>query len=97
VNQAARSLHWENAGWKEMAAFSSCAPLSGLGSIPIALKCEREKNLRHFFNRQLWRNLLKLDTDNVLQSVTVQQTIRAFDRLRRSASDRRTLAKVRPP
>lgn len=65
---------WDNAGWREMAAFSSCVlcPLEWAGLlVPIA--AEREANqMQHVFKTPLWRSVMKLDTDHLLQPILVQ-------------------------
>jgi len=65
---------WENAGWREMAAFSSCVlrPLEWAGLL-VQTREEREgKHIHHVFKTPLWRSALKLDTDRMLQPVSVQ-------------------------
>ncbi|WP_116600228.1 hypothetical protein [Primorskyibacter marinus] len=66
--------YWDNAGWREMAAFSYCVlrPLEWAGLL-VQTREEREgKHVHHVFNTQLWRGVLKLDTDDMLQPVSVQ-------------------------
>ncbi len=62
---------WDNSGWREMAAFSSCVlrPLEWAGLI-----VEQEDTLdgrvdRHCFKTPLWRAALRLDTDDQLEPV----------------------------
>lgn len=65
---------WDNAGWREMAAFSSCVlrPLEWAGLL-VQIREEREgKHVHHVFKTPLWRSALKLDTDNMLEPVSVQ-------------------------
>lgn len=65
---------WDNAGWREMAAFSSCVlrPLEWAGLL-VQVREERDgKHIHHVFKTPLWRTALKLDTDSMLQRVTVQ-------------------------
>jgi hypothetical protein len=65
---------WDNAGWREMAAFSSCVlrPLEWAGLL-VQVREERDgKHIHHVFKTPLWRSALKLDTDCMLRRVTVQ-------------------------
>jgi hypothetical protein len=65
---------WDNAGWREMAAFSSCVlrPLEWAGLL-VQTREEREgRHVHHVFKTPLWRSALKLDTDGMLQRVSVQ-------------------------
>ena len=65
---------WDNAGWREMAAFSSCVlhPLEWAGLL-VQTREEREgKHVHHVFKTPLWRSALKLDTDDMLKPVKVQ-------------------------
>lgn len=65
---------WDNAGWREMAAFSSCVlrPLEWAGLL-VQTREEREGgHAHHVFKTPLWRSALKLDTDDMLQPVSVQ-------------------------
>lgn len=65
---------WDNAGWWEMAAFSSCVlrPLEWAGLL-VQTREEREgKHIHHVFKTPLWRSALKLNTDGMLQRVTIQ-------------------------
>lgn len=65
---------WDNAGWREMAAFSSCVlrPLEWAGLIVLIAEERGGKHLRHVFKTPLWRRALKLDTDHMLQPIPVQ-------------------------
>ena len=65
---------WDNAGWREMAAFSSCVlrPLEWAGLL-VQTREEREgKHVHHVFKTPLWRSALKLDTDDIMRPVAVQ-------------------------
>ena len=65
---------WDNAGWREMAAFSSCVlrPLEWAGLL-VQTREEREgKHIHHVFKTPLWRSALKLDTDGMLLPIAVQ-------------------------
>ena len=66
---------WDNAGWREMAAFSSCVlrPLEWAGLLVQTREERGAKHVHHVFKTQLWRSALKLDTDGMLQLVSVQQ------------------------
>jgi len=64
----------DNAGWREMAAFSSCVlhPLEWAGLL-VQTREERDgKHVHYVFKTPLWRSALKLDTDELLQPVKVQ-------------------------
>ena len=65
---------WDNAGWREMAAFSSCVlrPLEWAGLLVQAREECEGRHMHHVFKTQLWRSALKLDTDGMLQPVSVQ-------------------------
>ena len=68
---------WDDAGWREMAAFSSCVlrPLEWAGLL-VRTRAERAgKHVHHVFKSPLWRSALKLDTGGMLQPVSVQQGI----------------------
>jgi hypothetical protein len=57
-----------------MAAFSSCVlrPLEWAGLL-VQTREEREgRRVHHVFKTPLWRSALKLDTDSMLQRVSVQ-------------------------
>ena len=65
---------WDNAGWREMAAFSSCVlhPLEWAGLL-VQIREERDgKHVHNVFKTPLWRSALKLDTDDMLRPVSVQ-------------------------
>ena len=65
---------WDNAGWREMAAFSSCVlrPLEWAGLL-VQTQDEREgEHVHHVFKAPLWRSAMKQDTDNLLLPLTVQ-------------------------
>ena len=65
---------WDNAGWREMAAFSSCVlePLGWAGLIAETPEVRDGKYVHHGFKTPLWRSVLKLDTDYMLQPILVQ-------------------------
>ena len=65
---------WDNAGWREMAAFSSCVlrPLEWAGLLSETREERGGKHVHHVFKTPLWRSALKLDTDGMLQPVPVQ-------------------------
>lgn len=65
---------WDNAGWREMAAFSSCVlrPLEWAGLLVQTREERAGKHVHHIFKTPLWRSALKLDTDSMLQPVSVQ-------------------------
>lgn len=65
---------WDNAGWREMAAFSSCVlrPLEWAGLLEERREERAGKHVHHVFKTPLWRSALKLDTDGLLQPVIVQ-------------------------
>ena len=65
---------WDNAGWREMAAFSSCVlrPLEWAGLLAQTAEERGGKHIHHVFKTPLWRSALRLDTDNVLQPVSAQ-------------------------
>jgi len=59
---------WDNANWRQMAAFSHCVlkPLEWSGLISMH-ESKEEGRLAHLcFKTQLWRSVLKLDTDHML-------------------------------
>jgi hypothetical protein len=64
---------WDNAGWCEMAAFSSCVlrPLEWAGLLILTREERDGKHVHHVFKTPLWRSALKLDTDGILQPVSV--------------------------
>jgi len=65
---------WDTAGWREMAAFSSCVlrPLEWAGLLMETREERAGKNVHHVFKTPLWRSALKLDTDDMLHPISVQ-------------------------
>lgn len=65
---------WDNAGWREMAAFSSCVlrPLEWAGLLGETGETRAGKHVYHVFKMPLWRNVLKLDTDDMLELAPLQ-------------------------
>lgn len=65
---------WDNAGWRDMASFSSCVlrPLEWAGLLAETRETHADKHVHHVFKTPLWRNVLKLDTDAILKPVKVQ-------------------------
>lgn len=65
---------WHTAGWREMAAFSSCVlrPLEWAGLLMETSEDGPGKHVCHVFKTPLWRSALKLDTDNMLRPIAVQ-------------------------
>ncbi|GHE05470.1 hypothetical protein U879_03780 [Defluviimonas sp. 20V17] len=65
---------WDNAGWRDMAAFSSCVlrPLEWAGLLVQTAEDSGGNSLHHVFKTPLWRSALKLDTDGMLQPIRVQ-------------------------
>lgn len=65
---------WDTAGWREMAAFSSCVlrPLEWAGLLVQTREERGGKHVHHVFKTPLWRSALTLDTDDVLQPFSVQ-------------------------
>ena len=65
---------WHTAGWREMAAFSSCVlrPLEWAGLLMETREENAEKYVCHVFKTPLWSSALKLDTDNMLQPMALQ-------------------------
>ena len=67
--------NWDNAGWREMAAFSSCVlkPLEWSG---LLLQQREEtadrRHTYHVFKTPLWRSVLKLDLDDQLTPISIQ-------------------------
>lgn len=59
---------WNNAGWREMAAFSQCVlkPLEWSGLISVHDAEEAGRSAHMCFKTPLWRSALKLDTDDTL-------------------------------
>ncbi len=64
---------WDNAGWREMAVFSSCVlrPLEWAGLLVLTAEEREGKYLHHVFKTPLWRSALRLETDGMLQPVPV--------------------------
>ena len=65
---------WHTAGWREMAAFSSCVlrPLEWAGLLIETREDGAGKQVSHVFKTPLWRSALKLDTDDMLKPMSVQ-------------------------
>lgn len=65
---------WDTAGWREMAAFSSCVlrPLEWAGLLVQTREERGGKHVHHVFKTPLWRSALTLDTDDMLQPFLVQ-------------------------
>jgi hypothetical protein len=65
---------WDNAGWREMAMFSSCVlrPLEWAGLLVQTAEEREGKHLHHVFKTPLWRSALTLNTDGMLQPIRVQ-------------------------
>ena len=65
---------WDNDGWREMAAFSSCVlrPLEWAGLLMQTYEERGAKHVHHVFKTQLWRSTLMLNTDDMLRPVSVQ-------------------------
>jgi len=65
---------WPTAGWREMAAFSSCVlrPLEWAGLLMETREDGPGKHVCHVFKTPLWRSALKLDTDDMLRPIAVQ-------------------------
>ena len=65
---------WDNAGWREIAAFSSCVlrPLEWAGLLVQPHEERGAKHVHHVFKTPLWRSTLMLDTDDMLRPVSVQ-------------------------
>jgi hypothetical protein len=65
---------WDNAGWREMAAFSSCVlrPLEWAG-LPAQTREERAgTDVHQVFKTPFWRSALQLDTGDMLWPVSNQ-------------------------
>lgn len=66
---------WDNAGWRQLAAFSSYVlkPLEWAGFL-IQKREETAdgKHVHHVFKTPLWRSALKLDLDDQLRPATLQ-------------------------
>lgn len=65
---------WDNAGWREMAAFSSCVlrPLEWAGLTTETREVIQGRAVHHVFKTPLWRSVLKSDTDRMLEPARVQ-------------------------
>jgi hypothetical protein len=65
---------WHTAGWREMAAFSSCVlrPLEWAGLLMETREDSVGQHVCHVFKTPLWRSALKLDTDDMLRPIAVQ-------------------------
>ena len=65
---------WHTAGWREMAVFSACVlrPLEWAGLLVETREEDGNKPLCHVFKTPLWRSSIKLETDNLLQPISVQ-------------------------
>ncbi len=65
---------WHTAGWREMAAFSASVlrPLEWAGLLVEKREEGGSKQICHVFKTPLWRSAIKLDTDNMLQAISVQ-------------------------
>lgn len=65
---------WDDAGWRELAAFSSCV-LRSLEWAGLLVQTREERDGRyvhHVFKTPLWCSALKLDTDDMLRPIAVQ-------------------------
>ena len=63
---------WDNTGWRNIAAFSSCVllPLEWSGLIVMPHEDTGDiRHVHHVFKTPLWRSALKLDTDDILDPV----------------------------
>jgi hypothetical protein len=65
---------WHTAGWREMAAFSSCVlrPLEWAGLLKETRSVVADKQVCHVFKTPLWRSALTLDTDGMLRPLSLQ-------------------------
>lgn len=65
---------WDNAGWREMAAFSACVlrPLEWSGLLVETEERGATRSTHHVFKTPLWRSALRLDTDRMLQGTILQ-------------------------
>ena len=65
---------WRTAGWREMAAFSSCVLrlLMWARLLTEAREDNSDPKVCHVFKTPLWRSALTLDTDGMLQPRSVQ-------------------------
>lgn len=64
---------WHTAGWREMAAFSSCVlrPLEWAGFLIETREDALGKQACHVFKTPLWRSALHLDSDDMLRPMPV--------------------------
>jgi hypothetical protein len=64
---------WDTAGWREIGAFSGCVlwPLEWAGLISKTFEKRDGKHIYHVFKMPLWRSALELDTDGLLQTVSL--------------------------
>ncbi|WP_051108227.1 hypothetical protein [Yoonia vestfoldensis] len=69
-----KDYDWDNAGWREMAAFSSgvLRPLEWAGLLVQTREEHDGKHVHHVFKTPLWRSAMRLDTDELLQPVSIQ-------------------------
>lgn len=60
---------WDNAGWREMAVFSTCVlkPLEWSGLLSIHETEGDGRMMRMCFKTPLWRSAISLDTDDMLR------------------------------
>jgi len=60
---------WHTAGWREMAAFSSCIlrPLQWAGLVTESRETVDDMPVCYVFKTPLWRSALKLDSDGLLR------------------------------
>lgn len=65
---------WHTAGWREMAAFSSCVlrPLAWAGLISEIREGNLGSRVCHVFKTPLWRSVMRLETDVQLAPICVQ-------------------------
>lgn len=65
---------WHAAGWREMAAFSSCVlrPLEWAGLLIETREDGAGKRVCHVFKTPLWRSALNLNTDEMLRPMSAQ-------------------------
>lgn len=64
---------WHTAGWREMAAFSSCVlqPLEWAGLLIKTRDETPSTNVSHIAKTPIWRSVLSLDTDDMLRPVAI--------------------------
>ena len=65
---------WHTVGWRQMAVFSTCVlqPLEWAGLLMETRETGPGKPVTHVFKTLLWRSALKLDTDGMLQPISIQ-------------------------